>query len=296
MSHYHRQDGQGFQVYADGGNVYDGKTENSQNLLFRNKDKMANYTPSIFYDQYSKPQNYDADYFLNLGKKYSQEYIEPYAKVAQSMPVYQTKKTKTPIDLSGLDRYAPVAANIGLGISDIFSKPEITKYGRYTPEKLISHMDYTPFDTEWMINKLKSQTAATRSGILNTASGNRATAMAGLLGVNQQTNEAIGDAYMRAAQYNQDRKNQTLQFNSAIEQANVGAANQAQLQNLQLQQQEIQSNAMARAAQRNAARQAILNAAGNIGDIGRENWAAKTGSQMFGYEIDPITGKIKYKK
>ena len=49
---------------------------------------------------------------------------------------------------SGFDRYAPVMANIGLGISDIFSKPESVQYGRYTPEAITSRMDYTPFDTE----------------------------------------------------------------------------------------------------------------------------------------------------
>ena len=40
--------------------------------------------------------------------------------------------------------------------------------------------------------------------------------------------------------------------------------------NLQLQMQEMDANARNRAAKRNAARQAILNAASNIGDIGRK--------------------------
>ena len=147
-----------------------------------------------------------------------------------------------------------------------------------------------------MTNKLKSQAAATRQGILNTSSGNRATAMAGLLGANQQSNEAIGDAYMRAAQYNQQLKNQAQQFNLGVEQANVAAKNQAQLQNLQFQQQESQANMANRAAQRAAVRQAIINAASNLGSIGRENWAANTGSQMFGYSVDPRTGKLTYNR
>ena len=37
---------------------------------------------------------------------------------------------------------------------------------------------------------------------------------------------------------------------------------------------------------RNAARQAILQSATDIGMIGRENWAAKTGAQMYGIYRD----------
>ena len=45
-------------------------------------------------------------------------------------------------------RYAPVAANLAMGISDIFEKPEVVKYGRVNPERITARMDYQPVDTE----------------------------------------------------------------------------------------------------------------------------------------------------
>ena len=35
-----------------------------------------------------------------------------------------------------------------MGISDIFEKPEVVKYGRVNPERITARMDYQPVDTE----------------------------------------------------------------------------------------------------------------------------------------------------
>lgn len=136
--------------------------------------------------------------------------------------------------------------------------------------------------------------AGTRDQMINNASGNRAIAMTGLSGINQQQQNAIGEAYLKSQDMNYQRRNQATQFNASVEAQNVAAQNQAQQANLQLQMQEMDANARNRAAKRNAARQAILNAASNIGDIGRENWAQKTGAQMTGYSTDNSTGIITY--
>lgn len=180
-------------------------------------------------------------------------------------------------------RYAPVAANIAMGISDMFEKPEVVKYGRVNPERVTARMDYQPIDTEWMNNKMNATYAGTRDQMINNAGGNRAMAMAGLSGINQQQQNAVGEAYMKAHDINYGRKNQATQFNAGIEAQNVAAQNQAQQANLQLQMQEMDANARNRAAKRNAARQAILNAAGNIGDIGRENYFGKLTTKATGY-------------
>ena len=45
-------------------------------------------------------------------------------------------------------RYAPVAANMITGISDMFDKPEQVKFGRINPEQVTARMDYQPIDTE----------------------------------------------------------------------------------------------------------------------------------------------------
>ena len=199
------------------------------------------------------------------------------------------------VQSTDFSRYAPVAANIAMGISDMFEKPEVVKYGRVNPERITARMDYQPVDTEWMNNKMNATYAGTRDQMINQAGGNRAIAMAGLSGINQQQQNAIGEAYMKAQDVNYGRKNQATQFNAGIEAQNVAAQNAAQQTNLQLQMQEMDANARNRAAKRNAARQAILNAASNVGDIGRENWAAKTGEAMYGYKTDG-QGNIIYKK
>lgn len=52
------------------------------------------------------------------------------------------------IGISDYSRYAPVAANIAMGISDMFEKPEQVKFGRVAPERITARMDYQPIDTE----------------------------------------------------------------------------------------------------------------------------------------------------
>ena len=175
-----------------------------------------------------------------------------------------------------------------MGISDMFEKPEVVKYGRVNPERITARMDYQPVDTEWMNNKMNATYAGTRDQMINQAGGNRAIAMAGLSGINQQQQNAVGEAYLKAQDINYNRKNQATQFNAGIEAQNVAAQNAAQQTNLQLQMQEMDANARNRAAKRNAARQAILNAASNIGDIGRENFNANTvkSSTGYGYKDD----------
>ena len=126
--------------------------------------------------------------------------------------------------------------------------------------------------------------AGTRDQMINQAGGNRAMAMAGLAGINQQQQNAVGEAYIKGQDINYNRRNQATQFNAGIEAQNVAAQNAAQQTNLQLQMQEMDANARNRAAKRNAARQAILNAASNVGDIGRENYFSRTAEKTFGYD------------
>ena len=101
------------------------------------------------------------------------------------------------------------------------------------------------------------------------------------------------ETYLKAGDINYNRKLQADQFNAGIEQQNVATRNQAAQINNQLQMQEMDLNARNRAAKRNAARQAIIQTATDLGGIGRENWAQKTGAQMTDYEVGS-DGKIKY--
>ena len=132
----------------------------------------------------------------------------------------------------------------------MFEKPEVVKFGRVNPERITARMDYQPIDTEWMNNKMNATYAGTRDQMINQAGGNRAIAMAGLSGINQQQQNAVGEAYLKAQDINYNRKNQATQFNAGIETQNVAAQNAAQQANLQLQMQEMDANARNRAARR----------------------------------------------
>lgn len=134
-----------------------------------------------------------------------------------------------------------------------------------------------------MQNKINSQLSANRSSILDASAGNRAVAMSGLLGSNQQGINSLGESYLNAQNINYGRQQQTNQFNAGIEAQNVQAKNAAQQQNIQLQMAEMDANARNRAAKRNAARQAILNAASNIGQIGKENYFGNITTRSTGY-------------
>ena len=183
---------------------------------------------------------------------------------------------------------------MALGINDIFSKPEQVNLPRYNPEMNTSRLDYRPIDTEWMNNKMNSTYAGTRDQMINNAGGNRATAMAALSGINQQQQNAIGESYLKAQDINYQRRNQADQFNFGIDQQNVAARNQAAQLNNQIAMQEMDMNARNRAAKRNAARQAIIEAANGIGGIGRENYFGNSAESIYGYRADN-SGKQIYK-
>jgi len=173
-------------------------------------------------------------------------------------------------------------------------KPEVVKYGRVSPERINARMDYQPIDTEWMNNKMNATYAGTRDQMINSAGGNRAAAMAGLSGINQQQQNAVGEAYMKAQDMNYSRRKEATQFNAGIEAQNVQAQNAAQQANIQLQMQEMDANARNRAAKRNAARAAIMQSATTLGDIGRENYFGQSAKQTTGYYMNPTTGKMEY--
>ena len=274
-----------------GANIYSGKKPHSSQLTRDNRfdgmEQLGIPMNGINQQKYANDQ-------VIYGNKFN---IHPQIKdIHTAIKEDEGFRSRNPeVQQQGLDysRYAPVAANMITGISDMFQKPEEVKYGRVSPEMNTSRMDYQPIDTEWMNNKMNATYAGTRDQMINNAGGNRAAAMAGLSGINQQQQNAVGEAYLKAQDINYGRKQQANQFNAGIEQQNVAAQNQAQQLNIQIAMQEAEMNARNRAAKRNAARQAILNAASNIGDIGRENYAFKTGAQMTDYEVGP-DGKIRY--
>ena len=142
-------------------------------------------------------------------------------------------------DLSWL-RYAPVVGS-GIGvISDLFSKPDYSnanlvmeaanKAGQYTSVQYTpigNYLSYNPLDINYYSNKLGAQAGATRRAIVNQSAGNRATAVAGLLASDYNTQGKYGDLMRQAEEFNLAQKQAVEQFNRATNQANAEMGLQA---------------------------------------------------------------------
>lgn len=128
-------------------------------------------------------------------------------------------------------RYAPVAGNAIGVLQNIFSKPDYTNAdaildaaisaSNYTPvgfTPLGNYLKYKPFDRNYYTNKLNAQAGATRRAIMNTTSPAR---NAALLAADYNTQNALGDLYRKAEEYNLAQRQQVETFNRATNQANA---------------------------------------------------------------------------
>ena len=193
-------------------------------------------------------------------------------------------------------RYAPA---IGLGaaiISDalgITNNPEYENAARieaasiadYKPvgfERLGNYLKYRPFDTDYLLNRMDADAAASRRAIANQSAGNTGAAIAGLLASDYNTIGRLGEAKIAADKENFARRAQVEEFNRATNQYNSQGALQADIAN-----QGAYANALSRrltglttaAQMRQGIKDAAeANRAANIseflsalGDIGYEN-------------------------
>ena len=193
-------------------------------------------------------------------------------------------------------RYAPA---IGLGaaiISDalgITNNPEYENAARieaasradYKPvgfERLGNYLKYKPFDTDYLLNRMDADAAASRRAIANQSAGNTGAAIAGLLASDYNTIGRLGEAKIAADKENFARRAQVEEFNRATNQYNSQGALQADIAN-----QGAYANALSRrltglttaAQMRQGIKDAAeANRAANIseflsalGDIGYEN-------------------------
>ena len=193
-------------------------------------------------------------------------------------------------------RYAPA---IGLGaavISDalgLTNNPEYENAARieaasradYKPvgfERLGNYLKYKPFDTDYLLNRMDADAAASRRAIANQSAGNTGAAIAGLLASDYNTIGRLGEAKIAADKENFARRAQVEEFNRATNQYNSQGALQADIAN-----QGAYANALSRrltglttaAQMRQGIKDAAeANRAANIseflsalGDIGYEN-------------------------
>ena len=194
-------------------------------------------------------------------------------------------------------RYAPVVgATIGLG-QNIFSKPDYSssdailnaanEAGRYTPvgfNPLGDYLTYRPFDRNYYINKLNAQSGATRRAIVNQSAGNRATALAGLLAADYNTQGKLGDLARQAEEYNLGQRERVATFNRGTNQfnsemglkaamANQEASLKARSQRLSGVAQAMQVRDAVDARRASSMSANLTNLFNSIGDIGKEAYS-----------------------
>ena len=142
-------------------------------------------------------------------------------------------------------RYAPA---IGLGaavLSDalgLTNNPEYENAARieaasradYKPvgfERLGNYLKYQPFDTDYLLNRMDADAAASRRAIANQSAGNTGAAIAGLLASDYNTIGRLGEAKIAADKENFARRAQVEEFNRATNQYNSQGALQADIAN-----------------------------------------------------------------
>lgn len=191
-------------------------------------------------------------------------------------------------------RYAPVVGSAAGALTNLLRNPDYDNANIISSEAdslsrpavkfrpLNSYMRFRPVDRNYLLNRIEAQTGATRRAILNASAGNSGAAMAGLLASDRQTQEAIGDAFLKMRQYNDAQRRQVQEFNRATDQYNSQGLMQADLQNAQITQNRdrLRASLMAQAAQMREASDSALEASrsasltglfDNLGMIGREN-------------------------
>lgn len=142
-------------------------------------------------------------------------------------------------------RYAPA---IGLGaavISDalgLTNNPEYENAARieaasradYKPvgfERLGNYLKYRPFDTDYLLNRMDADAAASRRAIANQSAGNTGAAIAGILASDYNTIGRLGEAKIAADKENFARRAQVEEFNRATNQYNSQGELQADTAN-----------------------------------------------------------------
>lgn len=182
-----------------------------------------------------------------------------------------------------LGMLAPAAANIGFALQDSFDRPEVVSYPRINTSGrgIDQRMPYKPVDREYIANKIRSSASANRRAIVDSSGGNRNTALAGLAIADYTANTALGDAYLRGDEANYNRLLQSKQFNRQTDMANLENSMRSQQLNSGIAMQEMNQNALNRAARRTAVRNALATVADNIGAASKYDWDVNRINNMF---------------
>lgn len=280
-------------------------------------DKDGNITRTYYYDpvkKSTKKNNYYYKYndawieakgdnpvldIMNKGK-YRQERSVANNSGGNDYFYSLEKERKMPKPLPTDWRYAPILGLAGAAISDAFgltNKPDYSNAnaileasrgaGTYQPvayQPVGNKLPEVIFDRDNYINKLNAQTGATLRNIMNTAGGNRGTALASIIAADNNALNNIGDLAIKGNEYNWNNLIKKEDFNRGTNSANstgflkAATANQQALMNSR--QLGLKGAMTAYEMMNNAGLAADAAKSGNlsklltsIGNIGRENMA-----------------------
>ena len=245
------------------------------------------------YVRVGKPQKSTSD---NID--YTDYFLEKKTPKTSPAPI-EDNRTTMPLKLQQTaSRYAPViGSGIGvltdaLGITntpDFSSAQAIEKAAERvgTPsliraQTIGNRLAYTPFDTNYYANRISPQTRALAENIMDSAAGNSAQAMAGLLALDRNASTQMGDLFRKAEEYNLEQRAKVADFNRATDIFNAQQALTADRANQQEKRQAAaayaagiaQAEALkqrAKQASDNARSTNLTNFLQGLGDIGREN-------------------------
>lgn len=193
-------------------------------------------------------------------------------------------------------RYAPVVGSLIGSIASAFARPDyehsnslLEAASRQRPSRVRfrpvgNYMRYTPLNTSYMMNRLNAETAGTRRALENMSRGNAAAARNQLTALNRSSQDALGDAFIKAEQYNDNLKRQVEEFNRGTNMFNSQGAMQADSVNAQMQnaydarrlaaiEQAMRMREASDAALEQSRALNFTNLFDNLGDIGRENFS-----------------------
>lgn len=250
--------------------------------------------------------------------------LKPPTEIYNPIPRSQNRPSRSYTLEPTWMRYVPAYASGILSLTDALGLTNKPDYGEaqavleaskdagiYNPVKfnpIGNYLSYTPFDRDYYSNKLEASAGAARRALMNTSGGNRATAMAGLLAADYNTQSKLGDLYRQAEEYNLAQRQKTEEFNRATNMYNsegifkADSANQAALMNARssylkgaltaadIRQRERQQSTAAKSAN-------LSNFINSLGDIGRENFSRNMiVSDPSKYYSINNSGEITYNK
>lgn len=294
-------------TFAKGGRKNSTITKKQYYRDFDNK-LIQNSDPEIRMMGYSHPNvvngslvNSPLEYLRNnYQKTLGIKELKPPTEIHNPISISQNRPSRNYTLEPTWMRYVPAYASGVMSLTDALGLTNKPDYGEaqavleasrdagiYNPVKfnpIGNYLSYTPFDRDYYSNKLEASAGATRRALMNTSGGNRASAMAGLLAEDYNTQGKLGDLYRQAEEYNLAQKQKTEEFNRATDMYNsegmfkADSANQAALMNARssylkgaltaadIRQRERQQSTAARSTN-------LSNFINSLGDIGRENFS-----------------------